>query len=127
MPKTLTEKQQAFLNALPETKGNIRQAMKAAGYSDNTAPSEVVSMLSEEIMKIANDLLAMNSVKAASALVENLDTPTRSGAQNALAAAKELLDRVGVVKKETQEKVLKADTIYILPAKEPVALPKESV
>ena len=50
--KKLTEKQEAFLEALcGEAKGNIRGAMNIAGYSENTKVSEIVSSLKDEIVE----------------------------------------------------------------------------
>ena len=58
--KKLTEKQEAFLEALvTDAKGNIREAMKMAGYASTTKTAEVVSALREEIIEKASMVLAM--------------------------------------------------------------------
>jgi hypothetical protein len=118
----------AFLEALEPAKGNIREAMRAAGYSDDTAISEVVNSLHEEIEALAKNIMSRNSVKAVVSVVDTIDNPMRPGTMNALAAAKELLDRVGMVKKtEDKGTTIKTDALFILPAKEmTVDIPKES-
>lgn len=119
--KVLTDKQKAFLDALAgPAKGNMREAMKIAGYSDHTMPHDVYSSLSEEIKKIANDLIAANAVKAVYGITGVLDEPAKVGAKEVLSAAKELLDRAGVKKDEANTQI-KADAIFILPPKDGAA------
>ena len=65
MTKTLTPKQEDFLEALlGEARGNIRAAMDIAGYSRTTKTAEVVAPLKEEITERAGMMLAMNAPKA---------------------------------------------------------------
>ena len=53
MSQEYTEKQLAFLDALVgEAKGDIRSAMRVAGYSDATKTSEVVGPLKQEIRPV---------------------------------------------------------------------------
>ena len=64
MTKTLTPKQEDFLEALlGEARGNIRAAMDMAGYSKRTKTSEVVGPLKEEITERAGLMLAINASK----------------------------------------------------------------
>ena len=101
MTKTLTPKQEAFLEALlGETRGNIRAAMDLAGYSRTTKTAEVVGPLKEEITEQAGMMLAMNAPKAAFGIVDVLDDPSAMDARTAISAAREVLDRTGLVKKE---------------------------
>ncbi len=121
--KVLTPKQKAFLSHLAgDAKGNIRDAMALAGYSQYTKPEEVFGNLTEEIIKVANNLLSANAVKAVVGLVGVLDAPTKPGNKDVIAAAKELLDRVGMFKKDSGSGTtnIRADTIFILPAKDRV-------
>lgn len=119
MAKKLTEKQEAFLSALAgEAKGNMRQAMKMAGYADNTRVDEVYKALVDEIIEVAKQLLAANSIKAAVSLSDALDNPGRLGTNNMISAAKEVLDRAGIIKKEMQQQEIKVDNLYILPPKD---------
>ena len=116
--KSLTDKQSAFLEALlGEARGNIRAAMDIAGYSKTTATTEVVGPLKEEITERAGMMLAMNAPKAAFGIVDVLDDPSALGARNAISAAREVLDRTGLVKKEQVEVSGNAGGIFILPPK----------
>ena len=118
MTKTLTPKQEDFLEALlGEARGNIRAAMDMAGYSKSTKTTEVVGPLKEEITERAGMMLAMNAPKAAFGIVDVLDDPSVLGARNAIAAAREVLDRTGLVKEEQVEVSGNAGGIFILPPK----------
>jgi hypothetical protein len=116
--KKLTDKQAAFLEALlGEARGNIRAAMDIAGYSKTTATTEVVGPLREEITERAGMMLAINAPKAAFGIIDVLDDPSALGARNAISAAREVLDRTGLVKKEQVEVSGNAGGIFILPPK----------
>ena len=116
--KELTDKQAAFLEALlGEARGNIRAAMDMAGYAKNTKTTEVVGPLKEEITERAGMMLAMNAPKAAFGIVDVLDDPSAMGARNAISAAREVLDRTGLVKKEQVEVSGNSGGIFILPPK----------
>jgi hypothetical protein len=116
--KTLTDKQSAFLEALlGEARGNIRLAMDIAGYSKTTATSEVVGPLKEEITERAGMMLAINAPKAAFGIIDVLDDPSSLGARNAISAAREVLDRTGLVKKEQVEITANTGGMFILPPK----------
>ena len=116
--KILTEKQEAFLEALlGEARGDIRRAMDLAGYSENTKVKEVVGPLKDEITERASMMLAMNAPKAAFGMINVLDDPTALGARNQINAAKEILDRTGLVKKEQLEVKATGGGMFILPPK----------
>lgn len=117
--KTYTDMQRKFLLALETSaKGNIREAMRQAGYSDNTASVDIIKTLKPEIIEIAETLLAANAVKAVIGLTDVLDKPGQLGASAAVAAAKEILDRAGMVKKEEGSTAIHArSVVFILPAK----------
>ena len=103
--KQYTDKQLLFLDALMgEAKGNIRKAMDIAGYAKTTKISEVVRSLNKEIIKAAEEMLAMND-------------PSAMGARNSIAAAVQILDRTGLVKKEQIEVTNKGGGVFILPPK----------
>jgi len=117
--KQYTEKQLAFLEALcTEAKGDIRAAMKIAGYSDSTKISEVVNTLREEIIDRASTMLAINAPKAAFGLVDVLNDPASMGARNAVSAAAQILDRTGLVKKEQITVEGPTGGLFILPPKQ---------
>jgi hypothetical protein len=116
--KPLTEKQEAFLDALvEEAKGDIRTAMRIAGYSDTTKMREVVEPLRHEIIERSSMFLAMNAPKASHSLVDVLLAPDALGARNAVQAAAQVLDRVGLVKKEQIEVSAPAGGLFVLPPK----------
>jgi len=117
--RELTEKQNLFLEALmsEECKGNIKKAMNIAGYAENTSSTVVVSALKDEINDRASMVMAMNAPKAAWGMVEVLDDPGSMGARNAIAAASQILDRTGLVKKEQIEVKNTGEAMFILPPK----------
>ena len=116
--KTYTEKQTAFLEALlGEARGDIRTAMTISGYAKTTKAVEVVSSLKEEITERASMMLAMNAPKAAFGIVDVLNDPSSLGARNAISAAREVLDRSGLVKKEQIEVTDNSGGIFVLPPK----------
>ena len=118
-PKVYTEKQQAFLDALiGPARGNIREAMNIAGYSGETKQSEVVGPLRDEIIERASMVLAMNAPRAAFGIVGVLDDPSAMGARNSVSAAREVLDRTGIVKKEQVEVKRPEGGIFIMPPKQ---------
>lgn len=119
MTKELTEKQQAFLNALfsEGCGGRIRKAMDIAGYSKNTPAVDVVEPLQEEIEARTRKFIATSGPEAAYSIVSVLSNPTALGNKDKIAAAKDLLDRAGFKPKEEIE--IKAENpLFILPAKQ---------
>jgi len=115
----LTDLQQAFLDALMgEAKGKIRDAMRIAGYSDKTPTAGVVSSLKDEIIERASMMLAMNAPLATFGILGVLEDPGALGARNSIAAAREVLDRTGLVKKEQIEVTSNGGGMFILPPKQ---------
>ena len=120
--KTLTDKQQKFLDCLIETNGNPKEAAELAGYSGTHY--QVVKSLKNEIIDLATDVLANSAPEAAFKLVDimNTDAPIPQ-IGNKLQAAQAILDRVGVVKKERVEVDHKTNGgVFILPAKKEVTV-----
>ena len=115
--KEYTDKQRAFLAALPTTKGNIRESMDQAGYSKATTVTEVVSGLKDEIIEITKDMLVINGPFAAMSLVEVLMNPAEVGTNQKLMAVKEILDRIGVIKEDKMTISTDGGGLFILPAK----------
>ena len=117
--KTLTDKQQKFLDCLIATNGDPKQAAELAGYS-NGSHYQVIAALKDEIIDLATNVLANSAPEAAFKLVEIMNT-NRPIAQigNKLQAAQAILDRVGVVKKERLDITHSASGgLFILPAKD---------
>lgn len=116
MKRQLTENQKLFLEYLfGEAAGDTVKAKRLAGYSDNYPTSAVVESLKEEIIEHTKLYLSGRGAKAAIKIVGIIDDPTSLGAKEALAAARDVLDRIGVVKTEKID--LGANGIFILPSK----------
>jgi hypothetical protein len=124
--KSLTDTQEKFLDALfGEAQGNPKKAGELAGYSNHSYP-KVLRNLKQEIVSRAENYLAVHSAKAATKMVNMLDEDgTTPHANIRLEAAKQILDRIGIVKKDQLDINMKAvHGIFILPAKE---TPEESI
>ena len=103
-------------------RGSQRKPEKAgelAGYSEHSYP-KVVRNLKQEIISRAENYLATHSAKAATKMVDMLDEDgTTPHANIRLEAAKQILDRIGIAKKDQLDINMKAlHGIFILPAKD---------
>ena len=118
--KELTDKQRTFLSVLfSEADGDPRKAAELAGYAPTSYP-RVVQGLKDEIIERAESVLAAHSPKAAISMANAIDDDgSIPGANIRMEAAKQVLDRVGLVKKEKIDINAKvAHGIFILPPKE---------
>ena len=118
--KELTEQQQKFIDALfGEANGSPKRAGEIAGYSPFSY-SKVVKSLKDEILERAEYSLALNSAKAVKGLVDALDEDGKTpGVNIRMEAAKQILDRVGLVKKDKIDiNAQVAHGIFILPPKD---------
>jgi len=118
--RSLTDTQEKFLDVLfGEAKGNLKKAGELAGYSEHSYP-KVVRNLKQDIISRAENYLATHSAKAATKLVGMLDEDgTTPHANIRLEAAKQILDRIGIAKKDQLDINMKAlHGIFILPAKD---------
>jgi len=114
-------KQQLFLDALvsEEAMGDLRTAMRMAGYSDNTKIAHTARELRKEIKEATETLLALYAPKAAYALTSLLDNPDTFNARHIISASKEILDRTGFgVKTQLDVEVNAPTAIFILPPKQ---------
>jgi len=121
--RELTEKQQSFLNHLVETQGDAKEAAKLAGYSSHY--HHVVKTLKSEILELTQEVLANSAPKAAFKLVEIMDSNRPIiQANNKLAAATTLLDRVGVSKVDRVDvnHNVQSGGIFLMPDKKPLDL-----
>jgi hypothetical protein len=117
MARQLTEKQQMLLNVLfDEAGGDIVQAKKLAGYADTSSTADIVKGLKEEILEATQMYMARNAPKAAMAMVGGLYDPTELGIRDKMSAAKELLDRTGLVKTEKMQ-VEASGGVMLMPPK----------
>ena len=116
MARELTEKQQKFLTVLfDEAGGDIAIAKKLAGYSETYSTTDVVKSLKEEILDATQNFMARNAPKAAMAMVGGLYDPTELGIKEKMVAAKELLDRTGLVKTEKLQVEAKGGVMLMPP------------
>jgi len=124
--RSLTDSQEKFLDAMfGEAKGNPKKAGELAGYSDHSYP-KVVRSLKSEIVSRAEGYLATHSAKAATKMVDMLEEDgTTPHASIRLEAAKQILDRIGIAKKEKIDINMKAiHGLFILPAKDEIKITK---
>ena len=118
MARKLTERQQKFIDALfAEANGSIKDAKIIAGYSPNSNSNEIVEALKDEILEATQTYMASNAPKAAFAMVNGIDDPTQLGIRDKMNAAKELLDRTGLVKTEKMQ-VESTGGVMLMPAKQ---------
>tara|TARA_B100001093_G_scaffold510743_1_gene577194 strand:+ start:290 stop:661 length:372 start_codon:yes stop_codon:yes gene_type:complete len=118
---SLTTKQRLFLDFLisEDAMGDLRTAMRLAGYSDNTKIAHTAKELRKEIREATETLLAMYAPKAAFALTSILDDPDTFNARHIIAASKEILDRTGLgVKSQVEVELNPHNPIFILPPKQ---------
>lgn len=118
MARNLTENQAKFLEVLfDEAGGDVVKAKKLAGYSDSTPTRTIIESLKDEIFEGTKSYMARIGPKAAVAFGQALVDPTELGVKEKMQAAKEVLDRAGVVKTERVE-VQSSGGLFILPPKE---------
>lgn len=119
MKKPLTDMQKKFLEKLfsDEAKGSIIKAKRLAGYSEEYTTRELTNSLKDEILEATRLYIATHAPRAAMAVMDGIDDPTELGIKEKLSAAKDLLDRAGLVKTEKME-VSASGGVMILPAKE---------
>ena len=123
MAKELTEKQERFVEVFMQTK-SIKTAAQEAGYANPYAAfasvkQELIERLQTELVKMAPE--AMEKLQAMLS-----EGATEAGAVIRMDAIKQILDRIGIVKKEKVEIEGLSTGVFIIPAKEiPVANPEE--
>jgi len=117
--KKLNERQEALISALVgEANGDLRLAMNIAGYSKNTSIKEAITPIKEEVIEAAQLMVAMNAPRAAAGLTSVITDPSELGARNIVSAAREILDRSGVIKSEQIEVKGPENAVFILPPKQ---------
>ena len=118
MARSLTERQQRFLDVLfDDAGGDVVQAKKLAGYGDNSSTTAIVEALKDEIAEKTRTYFARTAPKAAYALMGALQDPTQLGIKEKMIAAKDVLDRAGLGKVEKVD-VTSGGGIFYLPPKE---------
>ena len=118
MARTLTERQQRFLDVLfDDAGGDVVAAKKLAGYGDNSSTTAIVEALKDEIAEKTRTYFAHTAPKAAYALMGALQDPTQLGIKEKMIAAKDVLDRAGLGKVDKVD-VTSGGGIFYLPPKE---------
>ena len=118
MARQLTEKQQKLLDVLfDEAGGDVATAKRIAGYAEGSSTTEIVRGLKQEILDATQEYMARNAPKAAVAITGGLYDPTELGIRDKMAAAKELLDRSGLIKTEKVQ-VEASGGVMLMPPKE---------
>jgi len=118
MARNLTENQVKFLEVLfDEAGGDVVKAKKLAGYSENTPTRLIVDSLKDEIFDATKTYMSRIGPKAAVAFGQALVDPTELGVKEKMQAAKEVLDRAGIIKTERME-VQASGGLFILPPKD---------
>ena len=119
MARQYTENQLKFLEVLfDDANGDVATAKKLAGYAEGSSTTNIVKSLKEEILEATQQYMARNAPKAAMAVTGALYDPTELGIRDKMAAAKELLDRTGLIKTEKVQ-VEAAGGVMLMPAKAP--------
>ena len=117
MAKELTEKQRKFLDVLfDEANGDVTQAKLLAGYAPTSSTSDIVRGIKEEVLEATQMFMARNAPRAAVAMVSGINDPTELGMRAKMTAAKELLDRTGLVKTEKMQ-VESTGGVMLMPVK----------
>lgn len=119
MSRKLSEKETRFLEVLfEEAEGDPVKAKKLAGYSVKTPTAQIVNQLQDEIFEATKKFISQSSTKAAYTLFKVMDEDDiMLGAKEKMSAAKDLLDRAGLVKTEKVEVTAK-EPVFILPSKQ---------
>ncbi len=118
----LTEKEEAFVYHLvfnPACLTKPELAKEAAGYAPSNDGFMIAARLRKFIIAATEEYLAINGPKSATKLVDIIDNPVQKGATNSLKASQEILDRIGITKKQQLEVQSDAPiAVVILPPKD---------
>lgn len=117
MARKLTEQQTAFIEALfGDAKGSPVKAKKMAGYADSVSSRAIVNGLKDEILDATRLHLALHAPQAAMSVIDGITDPTELGIKEKMNAAKDILDRIGIVKTEKVQ-VEASGGVMLLPPK----------
>lgn len=110
----LNDKERDFIDCLFQNGGCLYKAAEAAGYHPAYATA-LRKRLAPAIIEAAQENLAINALKASMKLTDAISEQMPNTAQ--LDAAKSVLDRVGVIKKEPQT-TTQIQNIFLIPEKQ---------
>ena len=118
----LTDKQELFLELLfDENISSPQEAAKLAGYKIPVSQIVKTKEMSKAILERTQQFTALHAPHAIMTMIDATRNPDKKGIMNAVTAAKELLDRGGLVKKDK----LEIETTVIRPVVELPELNKE--
>ena len=121
--RELTDKQKVFLDNLVINGGDVSKAVIEAGYK-STSRGWLVRSLKQEIIDHTRNHLVSSSMKAANRISEALDADgsiPSSQMDTRLKAANDILDRIGVSKRQEVEHTGEVmHGIVLLPTKQPM-------
>ncbi len=120
MAKTLTDKQKLFLEVLfDKAEGDPKKAMELAGYV-GTQFHDLLESLHAEIISKAEKFIAFHAPAAAMGLTGILlGTDDKPNTNARMEAARQILDRAGIVKKDKMDITVDTEKgIFIFPQKE---------
>jgi len=120
--RQLTDKQESLLRLYWESGclGNPQHLARDAGYTSYNGAYLAIKSLKDEMLELAEIFLVQNAPKAAGTLVEamNADEPI-PGIKDRLDAAKSLLDRVGLGKRDRSTvDVNVSGGVFLIPTKD---------
>ena len=118
--RNLTVKQQVFLDCLfGEAEGDPQKAMALAGYV-KISFHDLLASLHDEIIKKAEQFIAFHAPAAAMGLTGILlGTDDKPNTNARMEAARQILDRAGIVKKDKMDINIDSEKgIFIFPSKE---------
>ncbi len=120
--RNLTNKQQKFLDILfGEAEGNPQIAMELAGYV-RVSFHDLLESLHDEIIRKAEQFIAFHAPAAAMGLTGILlGTDDKPNTNARMEAARQILDRAGIVKKDKMDITIDAKTsLFVLPTKDKI-------
>lgn len=114
--KELSVEHQAFIDALLTTRGNVTKAAELTGFSVQYG-YRLMKLLREHIIATAEEVLALHAIRATNVLIDGMEGDLEIGANNQIESAKQVLDRIGLVKKDKVEISGPAGGIFLFPEK----------
>lgn len=111
----LSEREEAFVDALVESGGNIQHASEVSGYAPKYCYL-LKNKFAKQVAEATQIYLTLHAPKAAKHVIDTLSEPVPNPIR--LNAARDILDRAGVkpMVEEEEKQVIKAN-IFILPEK----------
>lgn len=112
------DQQRAFFDQLIENGGNVKQAADNAGYSTAYA-FQLAKKYGDWLRDQVHGALHLNSIRAAKVITDTMDEDGKTpAAKLRMEAAKDVLDRAGIVKNDKMQIEIGSEAgVILLPAK----------